>query len=472
MLSLFRLRMMSAIFATAPGAATLCRGETMSSAGTSAPPVNIESYQSSAVPSLVRAIGRWGLVAVVINSVVGSGIFGLPAPLAGLAGIWSPVTVLIAGGGVLLVVLCIAEVASRFDESGGPYLFTREAFGPAVGFEIGWLHTCTRFLSAAAVLNVLVAYVGEIVPWAGHTIGRAVVMIVAMVPATYVNVIGVKQGSRTVSVFTIAKLLPLTALIVIGVWKISPEVFATQVVPHRNWTDAVLLLIFAYGGFETAVIPAGEAATPKRDTAFALIFSLFGIMALYSLVQLVVVGVVPNAKDSAAPIAAGLQALLGPVGFAIGSAAVIVSIYGWMVGSALTMPRLLFAMSVRGEMPRAFGRVHALYRTPHVAIIVSSTIALLLGLAGGFQQLATFSAICRLAVFAASCGALIRLRKQRGMPEGFSAPGGSVTAVAAIVFCLWLLTTRDISQAWVLPLILVAGWIFWKSTTALRVREL
>lgn len=379
---------------------------------------------------------------------------------------------LIAGAGVFLVVLCLAEVASRFDESGGPYLFAREAFGPAVGFQVGWLHTCTRLLSAAAVLNVLVAYLSPIIPWVATFGGRAVVMTLAMASATYVNVIGVKQGSRTVSAFTVAKLLPLTALILLGVWRINPDVLATQTVAHHSWTTAVLLLIFGYGGFETAVVPAGEAQTPKRDTAFGLIFSLFAIVALYSLIQLVVVGVLPHAKDSAAPIAAALQELIGPVGVAIGSVAVVVSVYGWIVGSVLTMPRLLFAMSGRGEMPQAFARIHPRYRTPYVAIIISSIVSLLMGLAGGFQQLATFSAIGRLAIFAAACGSMIQLRRSRGVPAGYTAPGGATTAVAAIVFCLWLLSTRDMSQAWVLPLILVIGWMIWRSTTASRRRQM
>lgn len=422
---------------------------------------NVDSLPTRS-PEPIRAIGRWALVAIVVNSVVGSGVFGLPASLAGLAGTWSPVTVLIAGAGVFLVVLCLGEVASRFDESGGPYLYAREAFGPAIGFEIGWLHTCTRLFSAAAVLNVLVAYLIPIMPFVGTTIGRAAVMTLAMASATYVNVIGVKQGSRTVSIFTVAKLLPLAAVILLGVWRISPEVLSTQTVAHRSWTDAVLLLIFGYGGFETAVIPAGEVKTPKRDTAFALVFSLFAVVALYSLIQLVVVGVLPHAKDSSAPIAATLRELVGPVGVSVGSAAVVISVYGWITGSVLTMPRLLFSMSVRGEMPRLFARVHPRYRTPHTSIIVSSIVALSMGLAGGFQQLATFSAIGRLGIFAVSCGALIQLRRKRGMPAGFTVPGGIAVAVAAILFCLWLLSTRDISQAWVLPVILLVGWVIWK----------
>src|SRR5262245_33529492 len=116
-------------------------------------------------PGLIRAIGRWGLTAAVTNSVIGSGIFGLPSSIAGLTGAASPLAILIAGASIFVVVLCFAEVGSRFDDAGGPYLYTREAFGPAVGFEVGWLHIWTRLLSAAAVVNVFASYLAVLVPW-------------------------------------------------------------------------------------------------------------------------------------------------------------------------------------------------------------------------------------------------------------------------------------------------------------------
>ena len=138
-------------------------------------------------PTLIRAIGRWALTAAVINSVIGSGVFGLPSTLAGFAGAWSPVTVLVAGVGIFIIVLCFAEVGSRFDEPGGPYLYTREAFGPAFGFQIGWLHIWTRLLSGAAVLNVLSGYLAPLVPWAGTATGRASVMIFAVTLVTVIK---------------------------------------------------------------------------------------------------------------------------------------------------------------------------------------------------------------------------------------------------------------------------------------------
>jgi len=412
-------------------------------------------------PSLIRAIGKWALTAVVINSVIGSGVFGLPSTLAGLAGQWSPLTVLIAGACVFAIVLCFAEVGSRFDQAGGPYLYIREAFGPWIGFQVGWLHIWTRLLSCAAVLNVLSAYLAPLVPWAGTPVGRASVMIFAMILVTVVNVLGVRQASWTVSAFTIAKLLPLAFLIVLGCLQLDRDVIATQHAAELRWTEAVLLLIFAYGGFESSIVAASETREPRKDTPFALITAMLTITLIYSLIQLAVIGVLPNAAESKAPVADALGVLLGPAGLTLGSIAVVISVYGWLTGFSLMGPRIMYAMAERGEFPTALGSVHPRLRTPYIAIIANSAIGLGLGLASTFGQLATFSAISRLGILGLTCAALIQFRRKRGEAEGFRAPAGVLLAVIGMAFCIWLLTTRSLAQAWFLPVVIAIGALVW-----------
>ncbi|MDO8500902.1 MAG: APC family permease [Gemmatimonadaceae bacterium] len=431
-------------------------------------PTDDETVIVAGRPSLIRAIGRWALTAVVINSVIGSGVFGLPSSLAGFAGEWSPVTVLIAGCGIFVIVLCFAEVGSRFDGAGGPYLYTREAFGPALGFQIGWLHIWTRLLACAAALNVLSSYLAPLIPWAGTPAGRASVMIFAMTLVTVINVMGVRQAAWTVSAFTIAKLLPLALLIVLGVFQIDRDVIATQTVAEPKWTEAVLLLVFGYGGFESAVVAGSESRDPRRDTAFALITAMLAITLIYCLVQLVVVGVLPDAASSKAPVAETLGVLLGPAGLLLGSIAVIVSVYGWLTGFSLMGSRIFYSMAEQNEFPRALGSVHPRRRTPHVAIIINSAIGLGLGLVGNFGQLATFSAIARLGIYITTCAALIALRKKSGEPESYRAPGGIALAAIGIVFCLWLLSTRSLAQAWFLPVIVAVGGLVWLGMRARR----
>ncbi len=419
-------------------------------------------------PTLVRAIGRWALTATVINSVIGSGIFGIPASLTGLAGVWSPLVVLAAGASILVIVLCFAEVGSRFDEAGGPYLYARTAFGHAVGFQVGWLHILTRLLSGAAVLNVLVAYLGALLPWVATAPGRATTMIVGVALVTALNIAGVRQAAWTVNVFTIAKLLPLLALVVLGAVYFRPEVLATQAVEDPNWTEALLLLVFAYGGFESAIVAGSESRDPRRDTAFALLVAMLGVTAIYCLVQFAVVGLLPNAATGTAPVASAFREALGPVGATVGSLAVVISVYGWLSGFALMTPRILFSMAARGELPAFLARVHPRYRTPYLAILVNSAIALALGLSGSFAQMAAFSAISRLAIYACTCGALIVLRKRLGDPQGFRLPGGNVVALLGIAFSVWLISTRSFAQAWFLPGVIAIGAVVWTLTSRSR----
>jgi basic amino acid/polyamine antiporter, APA family len=396
----------------------------------------------------------------VVNSVIGSGVFGLPSAVAALAGPWSPLAVLLAGACIFTIVLCFAEVGSRYVDAGGPYLYVRDAMGPAFGFQIGWLHLWTRIVSAAAVLNVLVSYLAVLLPWAGTTIGRATVMTVGMALVTAINVAGVRQSAWTVNLFTIAKLLPLILVAVLGVFRLDSAVLATQTVPTANWTEAVLLLVFAYGGFESSTVAAGETRDPKRDTAFALITGMLLITAIYALVQLAVVGVLPNAARSQTPVASALGAVLGGGGLTVGAMAVVLSVYGWLTGFALMTPRIMYAMASRGELPSVFGRVGVKTRTPYVSIIANSAIALALALAGGFTQLATVGAIVRLLIFAFTCIALVMLRRRQGRAP-YQLVGGPVLAGIGVLFCIWMLSTRSFAQAWPLLAIIALGFLTW-----------
>jgi hypothetical protein len=202
-------------------------------------------------------MGRVSLTAAIVNGVIGSGIFGLPSAVAALTGTWSPLAVLIAGACVFLVLLCFAEVGSRFDQAGGPYLYAREAFGPIAGFQVGWLLLVSRLLACAAALNILIVYVGVLAPPMATPTGRVLTMTAAMAIATAINVTGIRIAAWTTNVFTVAKLLPLVLLIVVGLPQLSARVLASQVVANPQWREAVLLLVFAYGGFESMVI-AGQ----------------------------------------------------------------------------------------------------------------------------------------------------------------------------------------------------------------------
>lgn len=403
-------------------------------------------------------IGRWDLTAAVINGVIGSAIFGMPSEQARLTGAWSPLVALIAGLGVLTIVLCFAEVASRFQDPGGPYLYAREAFGPFVGFEAGWLTFWIRVTAVAANLNVFVEYLTRILPVAGQGWSRAAVMTAVVAVVTAINLVGVRQATWTVDAFTIAKLLPLALLAVLGLTKVEGSVLASQAVVDPQWTQAILLLMFAYGGFEAPLIPAGEARNPRRDTAFALLTALAVIATVYCVVQFVVIGLVPGVANVKAPVAHAFGALLGGPGVVLASVAAMVSIYGYTTGTTLQSPRVLFSMAERGELPGVFARVHERFRTPHVAILTYALLALGLALFGSFAWNATLSAIVRLLTYGLTCASLLVFRRRRDLGQpGFRVPAAWLVAPLATGFCLWLLLTRSLSQAWITAALVAAG---------------
>jgi amino acid transporter len=417
-------------------------------------------------PGLVRAIGRWSLTAAIVNGVIGSGIFGMPGDLARHAGSWSPLVALIAGLGVLAIVLCFAEVASRFREPGGPYLYAREAFGREVGYQAGWLTFWIRITAAAANLNLFVVYLAGLVPAAGTKTGRAVVMVAVLGLITAVNVFGVRQATWAVNLFTLGKLLPLALLIVLGLPRVDGDILATQTVARADWHQAVLLLMFAYGGFEAPLIPAGEARDPRRDTGFALLTALAVISAVYLLVQLVVVGIVPAVGATGAdgdvlderPIATALGLLLGGAGASLASIAAMVSIWGYTTGSVLQGPRVAFSMAERGELPRTLARVHPRFRTPDAAIVTYSALVLTLALTWDFTFNAVLSAIIRLLTYGLTCAAVPVLRRRSGDAPGFRIPAAWLVAPLGAGFCLWLLSTRSFTQAWIIVAMMAAGW--------------
>lgn len=412
-------------------------------------------------PALVRAIGRWDLTAAVINGVIGAGVFGLPSTLVALTGAWSPLALIAGGVAVLAIVLAFAEVASRFDEAGGPYLYTRTAFGAFTGFQVGWLHIWTRLLSAAAVLNVFVAYASAFLPWFATPAGRAIAMVALVAIATTVNIVGVRQATWTVDLFTVAKLLPLVLLIVVGATAFRSDVASAQMVTASDWADALVLAMFAYGGFESSLIAGSETRNPRRDAAFALGAAIAFVAAVYVALQVVVVGVLPDAATNTAPVAATLEVLLGPTGAIIGGLGALVSVSGWIAGFCLMTPRISYAMATRGELPRVVGLVHSRFRTPYVAIALNSLVALGLGLYGTFAGTATLSVVTRLGIYILTCAALPVLRQREGPPPGFAAPAGVAVSVAAIGYCLWLFTTRTLNDFTLLFGIMAIGTVLW-----------
>ncbi|MBA3770686.1 MAG: amino acid permease, partial [Blastocatellia bacterium] len=266
---------------------------------------------------LVRAIGRADLTSIVINTVIGAGIFGLPSKVFGQIGSFSLVALVVCALIVALIVLCYAEVASRFTATGGPYLYAKEAFGSAVGFEVGWLYWIVRVTTFAANCNLLVTYLGFFVTDADKGWLRILFICSVLGVITVVNLIGVRESTTLTNVFTVGKLVPLLIFSLVGIFFINPVNFDFSVVPaYSSFSSAVLLLIYAFVGFEAAVVLTGETKEPHRTIPFGLITALTIVAAFYILIQSVSIGVLPGLAESQRPIADAAAVFMGPVGAA------------------------------------------------------------------------------------------------------------------------------------------------------------
>jgi amino acid transporter len=397
---------------------------------------------------LVRGIGRWDLTAVIINCIIGAGIFGLPSKVYAAIGVYSLVAFVICALVISLIVLCYAEVASRFTSTGGPYLYALEAFGPATAFGVGWLSFVVRVTTMAANTNLLVTYLGFLWPSATTPVDRIIVIAIVHLGLLLVNFVGIRQSSITTNIFTFGKLVPLAAFGLIGIFYIQPGRFISTATPeYSSFSAAVLLLIFAFVGFEVGVVPAGEARNPRRDLPFALLTGLAVVAALYILVQTVSIGTLPELATSERPLADAAVNFIGPIGAGLISVGAVISVLGNLNVGLLAGSRLLFAMGERDELPALFAKTHSRFRTPAVALVFVSSCIFLFTIKTSFISAVAIATITRLLVYTTTCVALPIFRKRENVGEAqFKVPFGVAAAVLSCVLIAWLLTSIDFEK--------------------------
>jgi len=393
---------------------------------------------------LRRELGKWDLTALGVNQVIGGAVFAVPATLAAALGSWSWLAIGVVGLLAMAVALNFAEAGSRFDGTGGPYLYTRAAFGRFISFEVGWVVWLVRVTSWASVVNVLVSALGFY--WPAVTTGAARLVLITSVALIImaINIRGIKQSSLVVNALTIAKLTPLAVFILVGLPHVS--VAALRPDAALTWdqiSKTLLLLIFAFGGYEVIPVPAGEARDPRRGVPFAMITTIAIVTTVLTLAQIVALGTLPNLATSTTPLADAALIFMGTGGALLMTAGAAVSVAGNNMGAALSGSRSMFALAEQGDIPRIFGHIHSTYRTPDVAIIVTCLTTLTLALTGSFGQLAAVSAIGRLLVYSGTCASVLRLRRQG--PAPFTIAGGPLVPIVALAVCVAMLAgaTQD-----------------------------
>ena len=421
-------------------------------------------------PSLVRAVGTWALAASVFNITVGGGIFVLPALASRLLGQAAPVAYLVCAVAIGLIVLCFAEAGSRISRTGGPYAYVEVVFGPYAGFLAGVLLWLMATLAMAGVATMFVANVAGLVPALGAGTGRTLLIVALFGGLTWVNVRGVSQGTTLINVASIAKLLPLLVLIVFALPAVKTANVVIPAMPDASsLSRASIVLIFAFLGVESALVPSGEVKDPSRTVPRALAIAMVGVVLLYIAIQLVVQGVLGRALGepaaAATPLAAAAGVALGGWGRTLLLAGATISMFGYVSGMTLAIPRALFAFAEDRMLPRALASVHPRLRTPWVAIIVQSSIVAALAIASRFEQLAVMANLGALLLYLGCIVAAWELRRRGIRADDGKAPltlpfGPLVHLLAAgvIVFMLSSITGKE--WAMVAVVLVVASVLF------------
>jgi basic amino acid/polyamine antiporter, APA family len=372
--------------------------------------------------------------------------------------LWAPLLFAIP---VFILVLNFAEDASHFEETGGAYLYARSAFGDFVGFETGWMNWIARVTSLASLSNGFVLALALLQPTLGEGWRRAVVITVATLILALIHLLGVRYGAASIYVFTLGKLLPLIGFIIVAlvVWKTNP-IPGSFVLPGAGtkWIDAALFMLFAYAGFENLGVPAGEFKNPRRDLPLALLAGILAIAAIYALVQLGAMSALPDLSQSKTPIASAAQELVGPIGALVVTIGALLSMAGTNSGTMLEGSRMLYALSLDRRMgPLSY--VHPRFRTPTVAIVIHTAVALALALGGSFRQLALISAMARLTTYLVTCLAIPRLRKMNTgrTEEGFRTAGGYIFPALGVLVSMVFVVNLDAKKLIVAAIALTVG---------------
>ena len=432
---------------------------------------------SSQASSLRRDIGFFGASFLVLNAMIGAGIFALPGKVAANAGLLSPWLFLVVGVLFLSIVLTFAELASYYEKTGGPVIYATEAFGPLAGFSTGWVIYLSRMTAFAANANVMATYLASLSDFFGGGLARAAIITLVTAGLTWANVLGVRDGVRTMGVFTVLKVTPLILMILLGFQYVT----GSTLIPGEPFVidelgGTTLLLIYAYVGFETVAVTAGETSQPRSTIPQALVGTVIGTGLLYFIIVLVFVSIISPEQYADATLVEVGRALAGPAGALAITLAAVFSIGGNLACSMIAAPRLIFSLAENRLLPKWFGHVHARYATPDRCILIMGGMALVLALTGSFVKLAIASSVARLLGYIICIASLPAIRRNASddtRKKAFRLKGGYSIPIVGLGICVWLLMQSK-AESWIAVSILIAigMFFFWFETrTGIRKSE-
>jgi len=417
--------------------------------------------------SLKKVLKTPEVLLIGINGVIGGGIFLLPGEVAKLAGAQAVWAYLVAGVIVTFVGLSFAEVSSMYSRTGGAMIYTEEAMGQTAGFAVGWMAWLTYVAGWGALSNGLVTYLADLIPSIKPFGNLIIIMVVGVL--CLLNTYGVKKGSNTIVFLTVAKVIPLLLLVIVGLLHFGGLHAAAPAPTSRDFGAAVLMLIFAYGGFEMAAVPSGEMANPRKTIATVMIGTLVLVTVFYMLIQLAAMRLDPGIASAKSPLAAAGTAMFagGAVVMTVGAA---LSILGTQSGIALAAPRQLYALGRDGSLPSVVAALYPKQRTPVAAIWITGVLAMSAATTGTFATLILLNVAARLFEYAAVCLSAVILRFRAKEAERlFRLPFGVTIPLVATLLCIGLLTQETPRELWVAAAALGIGMVIHVTTRWARV---
>jgi len=404
---------------------------------------------STSDEGLKRVIGVQGLALSIVNMVIGSGIFVLPAIIGMAMGAFGIFGYIFCSIMMAAIMLCYAEVGSKITTSGGSYAYVEKAFGNFPGFIINWLFFFGwGILASAAMMNIIADSLALLWPSLLNPFIRGILFFFLMGIMVVINIIGTKQANIFVKSISILKLFPIIGIIIFGFSHIKIDNLHWKNVPSlKTFSDTTLILFFAFAGFEASLGVSGEFKNPKKTLPFGIFLGGAIVLVVYLLLQTVTQGILGAdiVAHKNAPLAAVAEKIIGPAGTTLLLFTAALSCFGGVSADVMATPRSLFACANDGMFPKFLGKVHSKFATPYLAIITYASLIFIFSVSGGFKQLAILASAALLLVYLSVILATIKLRrdKEDELEKTFKVPGGLIVPFIGMASILWLLTSLN-----------------------------
>lgn len=401
---------------------------------------SVERYSSTSVaPGFRRQLTLFDVLCIGVNATVGSGVFALPDDMHRAMGGYSPLAFLLCALLLMPVALCFAELSGRHVDTGGTYLYARNAFGNNVGFVIGWFCWANTFVSWAANATLFVELAGVRSPLFASAISSGLVLILGII-----NYFGVKLGARLVNLLVIGKVGAILCFLVVAIAAFDPsKLGGTLPRGALGIGQGIYLSLFPLQGFEVAPVAAGETQNPKRNVPLGTMGALLLSALLFVVVQAVLVGVYPRIGEESGQPLVDAAKYLGPTIGIIVVVGSLVSVGGFTAGSALGSPRYAQAIAAHGLMPRSLAKINDRWGTPHVAIAWTTIITAILAFFFDYRRLVGMSNITVVIQYFFTCVSVPALRKKFGESTGFRVPGGQIIPIIGALGSVGLVAGAD-----------------------------